>query len=79
MLSVCNVYPAADLALTSTALTASGHSANWLPSTRQTRQSLGTDWLGVYVRSDYDYLTNMFSGIRPLNDTSIMRLEPESN
>ncbi len=76
---VCNVYPAADLALDSTALQASGRSLTWLPATRQTRQSLGTDWLGVYVRSDYDYLTNMFSGSRPLNDTTIMRLEPESN
>jgi TadE-like protein len=76
---VCNVYPAADLALDSAALAATGHSNSWPPASRQARQSVGTDWLGVYVRTEYDYLTNMFSGSRPLNDTAIMRIEPESN
>ena len=77
---VCNVYGPNSLALAETAFSGSCTGApdqNWCPTSRQSTQALGADYLGIYMEVRYTYITKMFpgSGIT-IRDRAIMRLEP---
>ena len=49
----------------------------WCPTTRQSQQALGADYLGVWMQVTYTYVTKIFpgSGI-VIKDRAVMRLEP---
>jgi Flp pilus assembly protein TadG len=79
---VCNVYSASSLALTASNFTgttcASGApDSMWCPTSRQSQQALGADYLGIYMQVTYTYVTKIFpgSGIT-IRDHAVMRLEP---
>lgn len=77
---VCNVYGPTSLALTDASFSGSCTGApdqRWCPTSRQSTQALGADYLGIYMEVRYTYITKMFpgSGIT-IRDRAIMRLEP---
>ncbi len=74
--SSCNVYTAADMGLSASALTASGKSNFWAPTSREDRQSVGADYLGIWVRVDHPFVTKMFGSTFTLTDKTVMRIEP---
>lgn len=81
---VCNVYSATDLArpasdFTSTCTGSTGTSPDrfWCPTSRQSQQALGADYLGVWMQVRYTYVTHLFPGTGiTIKDRAIMRLEP---
>ncbi len=82
---VCNVYTAAQIAsMSTTSFGTSGSTcssgspdAMWCPLGRQSQQSSGADYLGVWIQVNHPYVTRMFpgSGIT-IDDSAVMRLEP---
>jgi hypothetical protein len=49
----------------------------WCPTTRQNVQSIGADYLGVWVRARYVTITNVFNSPFYLSSAAVMRLEPK--
>ena len=80
---VCNVYTPAQMASLSQSdfdsPTCSGDpDSHWCPVTREDRQVVGADYLGVWVQVHRDWITGLFppsSGIT-MTDKAVMRLEP---
>ena len=75
----CNVYSPAQMAvLDHTTYVNEGWAARFDPTTRETRQSVGTTWLGVQVVVDRDMVTDII-GIDSieLDHTAVFRIEPE--
>jgi Flp pilus assembly protein TadG len=79
---VCNVYTPADFARPSSDFAGANSCSTgspdiaWCPTTRETRQSVGTDYLGVYVRVRRTFITGLFPGGITINDNTVMRVEP---
>jgi Flp pilus assembly protein TadG len=80
----CNVYTGAQLAsLTqasftgTTSCTGTSPDRFWCPTTRQNIQSLGADYLGVYVRARYKTVTGVFQSPFKLSSFAVMRIEPK--
>jgi hypothetical protein len=48
----------------------------WCPTSRQAFQSVGPDQLGVWVRATHNMLSGMFGPTVTVEDTAVMRLEP---
>jgi Flp pilus assembly protein TadG len=82
---LCNVYTGAQLqSLSSTSFTATctGNTGSaldhfWCPTGRQSVQSLGADYLGVYVQANYQTATGIFKSPFYLSSAVVMRLEPK--
>jgi len=84
----CNRYTAADLALdiddsTGTDLgnfrcSTTAIDRYWCPADRETSISGGVEYVGVYVETSHSYITGLFGAGTPLTETTILRLEPES-
>lgn len=80
---LCNVYTPAQLASLTEAdfdsLTCSGDpDVHWCPVTRENRQVVGADYLGVWIQVHRDWITGFFppsSGLT-MTDNAVMRLEP---
>jgi hypothetical protein len=51
----------------------------WCPADRITSLSAGTDYVGIHVQTQHDFITGMFGSGRGLSETSIIRLEPDVN
>ncbi|MDQ6910044.1 MAG: pilus assembly protein [Actinomycetota bacterium] len=49
----------------------------WCPTTRQTIQANGTDYLGVWVSVRRPMLTGFFGSVTTITDQAVMRLEPK--
>jgi hypothetical protein len=49
----------------------------WCPTGRQSVQSLGADYLGVYVQANYTTATGLFKSPFYLSSSVVMRLEPK--
>jgi Flp pilus assembly protein TadG len=49
----------------------------WCPTSRQTIQSDGTDYLGVSVEAQHPMLTGFFGSTLTIGDHGVMRLEPQ--
>jgi Flp pilus assembly protein TadG len=49
----------------------------WCPTTRQNVQSIGADYLGVWVRARYVTITGVFESPFSLSSGAVMRLEPK--
>lgn len=81
--SGCNVYSGADLDnLDSLAFTENclGRQRFWCPTNRVNLQSApaGLDWVGVYIKVDVAASTSMFGATIGIDDTTIMRIEPNA-
>ncbi len=82
---LCNVYTGAQLqSLNSSSFTATctGNTGtaldhNWCPTGRQSVQSQGADYLGVYVQANYVTATGIFHSPFELASSVVMRLEPK--
>jgi Flp pilus assembly protein TadG len=79
----CNVYTGAQLAsLTQSSFTGTNSCTGtspdrfWCPTTRANIQSLGADYLGVYVKARYNTVTGVFRSPFSLASFAVMRLEP---
>ena len=81
----CNVYTGAQLAsLASTQFSTSGSTCSagspdvsWCPLGRQSQQSAGADYLGVWISVSHPYVTRIFPGSGlTITDSAVMRLEP---
>ncbi len=77
----CNHYDASDLTLPASAFAGTTSCAvgspdiSWCPLGRETRQSVGPDWIGVRVEVRH-HSTAPFLPDRTISDTTVMRLEP---
>jgi Flp pilus assembly protein TadG len=82
---LCNVYTGTQLQnlgsldFTSACTGNSGPAVdkNWCPTGRQNVQSLGADYLGVYVQANYVTVTGLFQSPFYLASRAVMRLEPK--
>ena len=82
---LCNVYTGAQLAsLNASSFTeaCTGNAGNaldhyWCPTGRQTVQSEGADYLGVFVQASYVTITGVFKSPFSLTAAAVMRLEPK--
>ena len=76
----CNAYTGAQvLAMTASQFgCGTGKLDNtWCPTTRQNLLSVGTDYLGVWIRVKRTNTTKVLgSGVTSITDSSVMRLEP---
>jgi Flp pilus assembly protein TadG len=81
----CNYYTGAqlqnlnslDFSSSCTGNTGSAVDKNWCPTGRQNVQSLGADYLGVYVQANYVTATGLFKSPFYLASRAVMRLEPK--
>jgi Flp pilus assembly protein TadG len=82
----CNVYTGAQLgSLTQSSFTGTvatgctGTSPDrfWCPLSRANIQSVGADYLGVYVKARYNTITGVFKSPFGLSSFAVMRLEPK--
>ena len=83
-LGSCNVYTGSYLQTMSqsdftgtTSCTGTSPDRFWCPTTRQNVQSIGADYLGVWVRARYVTITNVFNSPFYLSSAAVMRLEPK--
>ena len=82
---LCNVYTGAQLqslnpasfTATCTGNTGTALDHYWCPTGRQSVQSLGADYLGIYVQANYTTATGLFKSPFALASGVIMRLEPK--
>lgn len=86
--TACNRYTAADLALEID--DSSGNDLGnfrcsttavdryWCPVDRETSISAGVEYVGVYVETSHSFITGLFGDGTTLTETTILRLEPES-
>ena len=82
---LCNVYTgaqlqslnASDFTATCTGNTGTALDHNWCPTGRQSVQSQGADYLGVYVQANYVLVTGLFHSPFYLSSSVVMRLEPK--
>jgi Flp pilus assembly protein TadG len=83
----CNVYSREQLAaLSPSDYTASGAAScpnskfdHWFcPATRENRQKVGADYVGVWMEVDYDYVVGALPGNGvTIRDKAVMRIEPK--
>ena len=80
---LCNVYTGSQLgslqqsAFTgSTSCGAGSPDAAWCPTTRQDIQSLGTDYVGVWVKANTPSITGFFGRLIGMQSQAVMRIEP---
>lgn len=81
--SSCNVYTGADLdnlAALSFTENCLGRQRFWCPTSRVNLQSApaGLDWVGVYIKVNLAASTSMFGATIGIDDTTIMRIEPNA-
>lgn len=80
----CNVYTGAQLASLAPGQFSGTTSCDgtaldrwWCPTSRQSVQHIGPDYLGVWVKAKSETLTNFFGSPLQLESAAIMRLEPK--
>jgi hypothetical protein len=49
---------------------------SWCPTSRQSIQALGNDFIGIQVTARHQMVTGFFGSVRVLEDHGVMRLEP---
>lgn len=60
--------------------------ASWCPTDRQTSLShveggvkVGTDYIGVHVATEHEYVTGLFGSGMTLGETTILKIEPDED
>ena len=51
----------------------------WCPDDRETSLSAGTDYIGIYIETNHQFISGFFTDGRALTETKIIRLEPDAN
>jgi Flp pilus assembly protein TadG len=82
---LCNVYTGAqlqnlnslDFSSSCTGNTGSAVDKYWCPTGRQNVQSVGADYVGVYVVANYVTATGIFHSPFYLSSRAVMRIEPK--
>jgi len=79
----CNVYTPAQFSLAASQFDCGGPGTapddDWCPTDREVAVNGPPDYLGVWIKVKYDYITGLFpGGGMTFTDTTIMRLEPRS-
>lgn len=80
----CNVYTGAELqSLTQASFTGTATSCGatapdrfWCPTSRQDVQTLGTDYVGIWVKAKRSATTRMFGSSFTMTARAVMRVEP---
>jgi Flp pilus assembly protein TadG len=80
----CNVYTAADLVRPRSDFAGTNScdptapDASWCPTSRETRASVGTDYIGVWISVQHDQVAGVLpvAGVK-IVDTVVMRIEPD--
>lgn len=84
---LCNVYTSASLQLDETQFgcqaVADGDLINspdrfWCPFDREVSAGTGLDYVGIYIRSQHDYITGLFGDSITFDDQMILKVEPQS-
>jgi Flp pilus assembly pilin Flp len=80
----CNVYTGTQLQSLATsqfsgATSCAGTALDrfWCPTTRQSVQHLGPDYLGVWIKAESGTLTDFFGSPLGMESAAVMRLEPK--
>ncbi|OWY62580.1 hypothetical protein B7486_57660, partial [cyanobacterium TDX16] len=83
---LCNVYEADDLVgldladFPGTDFCDDGSlDLMWCPTSREGSQSVGADFVGVYVEVDASFQTGLFGDGITIDDETVMRIEPEAH
>ncbi|MEL6984030.1 MAG: TadE family protein [Actinomycetota bacterium] len=53
--------------------------AAWCPTTRETSLSAGTDFIGIHVQTQHEFITGLFTNGQSLGETTILRIEPDED
>lgn len=53
--------------------------SSWCPTTRETSLAAGTDYIGIHVQTEHEYITGLFGGGYSLGETTILRIEPDED
>lgn len=79
---VCNVYTAADLKRPQSDFGCRDELSldkYWCPTTRRVQlANPGSDYVGVWMKIDHQWVTKMFGTSKTLTDSSVIRLEPRT-
>ena len=84
--NVCNVYGASALSLPKSSFGCRSDMSldrYWCPAAlngqdgRETRASVGPDYIGVYVQTRHNFITGLFGPGLNLEDELVMRIEPQ--
>jgi hypothetical protein len=84
----CNVYSADEIEDLDVADFATDEDGNclagspdemWCPMSRESRQSVGSDYVGVYIEVDVTFQTGLFGDGITIEDETVMRIEPEAH
>lgn len=82
VVGVCNVYTPADLALPKEdwgCRPDRNIDRYWCPTTRKvTLTGDGTEFVGVWMKIEHDWVTKLFGSTTTLTDSSVIRLEPRA-
>lgn len=80
---VCNVYRVADLSRPKSDFgcrTDRNLDRYWCPTARKvTLTGTGTEYVGVWMKIEHDWVTKMFGNTVDLTDSSVIRLEPRAS
>ncbi|HVT77518.1 MAG TPA: TadE family protein, partial [Acidimicrobiales bacterium] len=77
VVATCNAYTGAQLASIVSSQFGCGVGAldlSWCPTVRQNLQSVGPDYLGVWIRVTHHNLTSLFGSSFKMTDSAVMRL-----
>jgi len=78
---VCNVFEPMHLDMAKNdqrdMFLASGAASSWPATSRASSALTDTDFIGVWVLSDFDYATGIFGSSKRIADTTVMRIDPK--
>lgn len=74
----CNLYVPSHFAMSRSAFLASGASASWPPAGRRASAFGDTDHVGVWVESDFHYVTGIFGAQRTVSEVAVMKIDPSA-
>lgn len=79
--STCNVYTTAAFSVPKSrwgCKAAESLDRYWCPSTRIVARAQGPDYVGVWMKVEHHWVTNMFGTVATLTDQSVIRMEPRA-
>ena len=84
----CNRYEAADFSLDiddaagddagNFRCSATAVDRYWCPVDRETSVAAGVEYVGLHIQTRHEFITGFFGGQRTLSETTIIRLEPQT-
>lgn len=76
----CNAYTPSDFSRDKSEFgcRSGGPDAAWCPTSRKTAKTDPPDFVGIFVRFKYHYVTGFFGDEETINEQTIVRIEPQS-